>query len=237
MTTVSIHQPGYLPWLGYLERIARSDAHVFFDDVQFDKNSFDNRNKIRTAEGSTWLSVPVLTKGKFGENQLREAGIDNHSGWPKKHWKSICFSYQKAPFFKDYAGFFENVYTKTWDKLLDLNLEIITGVFGFLGIKTQVIFSSSLEKTAKKSDLVLEICKKLNAGTYLSGALGRNYLELPKFEEAGIKVIFQDYQHPVYTQRYAGFQPFMSVIDLLFNEGPKSYDILMNQSTAEGGIL
>lgn len=229
MTTVSIHQPGYLPWLGYFEKIARSDIHVFLDDVQFEKNSFDNRNKIRTAQEGIWLTVPVSSSGKFGENRLNQVAIVNQTDWNKKHWKTIHLNYFKARHFKEHAEFFESIYSKPWLKLVELNLEITKYVLTALGIRTQCVYASQIEKDGKKSDLVLSICKNLKADKYVSGTFGKDYLELDKFKDANIEVVFQDYEHPSYNQNFPGFIPYMSVIDLLFNEGPRSLDILMHR--------
>ena len=236
MTCVSIHQPGYIPWLGYFEKIARSDIHVFLDDVQFEKNSFDNRNKIRTREGPIWLTVPVMTKGRFGSNRLMDVEIDNHSGWNKKHWKGLETNYAKAPFFRNHAPFFEAVYAKEWRLLKDLNMEITVYLLQALGIRTRTVFSSQTERKGKKSDLVLDLCKNLGATTYLSGILGKDYLALDKFQQANIRVLFQEYEHPVYHQQFPGFVPNMSVLDLLFNEGPRSLEILLGKFKMEEKI-
>ncbi len=230
MSTVSIHQPGYLPWLGYFEKIARADVHVFLDDVQYEKNSFDNRNKIRNAEGGVWLTVPVSSKGKFGSNPLNELEISNQTDWNKKHWKSIHLNYFKARHFTEHAPFFEQVYNRRWEKLIDLNLEITQYVLKVLGIQTKTVFASKIQKEGKKSDLVLSLCKTLGASTYISGTFGKDYLELEKFQKEGIQVVFQDYEHPVYNQNFPGFTPYMSIIDLLFNEGPRSLDILTHKA-------
>lgn len=223
---ISINQPAYLPWLGYFERIKNSDVHVVLDHVQFEKNSMVNRNKIRTQQGESLLTVPVITKGKFGDLPISELTIDNNKPWKKKHWKSIEAAYRKSPFAKDHLAFFEDVYLQDWDKLVDLNMHMTNYMLQQLDIKSEIISSSSIELQSKKSDLVLEICKLYNATTYISGAFGRDYLDLNSFEEANIKVVFQDYNHPVYDQMHGDFMPYMSVIDLLFNKGPESKNII-----------
>lgn len=227
MKTISIHQPGYLPWLGYFEKIARADVHVFLDDVQFEKNSFDNRNRIRNSQGWLWLTVPVLTKGRFGENILKEVEIDNHSRWAQKHWKSILMNYGKTPYFRAHADFFEQVYSKPWTKLLDLNLEIISYLLKTFHIETPLVYSSQIQKTGKKSDLVLGLCKQFKADVYLSGALGKDYLDMESFRKEDIRVIFQDYAHPLYRQPFSEFISHLSALDLVFNEGRRSLEILL----------
>lgn len=232
MKSVSIHQPGYLPWLGYFEKIAAGDVHVFLDTVQFEKNSFDNRNRIRTHTGSLWLTVPVVTRGKFGENTLREAELDTKQPWRKKHWKTLSLNYAKAPFFSKYAAFFEETYNTEWTRLLDLNLHLTRYVLSELGLNREFIMASDLNVEGRKSELVLNICKATGATTYVSGALGKDYLELESFQENGIRVVFQDYAHPQYTQMFPGFVSHLSIVDLLFNHGPESLNILLNRTKA-----
>ena len=121
---VSINQPGYLPWLGYFHRIAISDLHVVLDQVQFEKNSVTNRNKIKTPTGWNWLTVPVKTKGKFGALSINNIEIDNTKDWAQKHWKTICQNYSKSPYFKEYSEGFEKIYESKWERLIDLRVKI-----------------------------------------------------------------------------------------------------------------
>jgi hypothetical protein len=226
---VSINQPAYLPWLGYFHRIAVSDLHICLDHVQFEKNSFTNRNKIRSAQGWCWLTVPVKTKGQFKNLAIKTLPINNKSNWRKKHWQTIRQNYSKAPYFKAYAPFFEAVYQREWPYLFDLCHEINRYLLDILGIKTPLLFSSQMNPSGVKDELVLNLCQKANAQTYLSGILGQNYLRESLFEQAGIKVRYQRYRHPEYAQfRGQGFEPYMSVIDLLFNCGPRSLELLLS---------
>ncbi|HRX86544.1 MAG TPA: WbqC family protein [Phycisphaerae bacterium] len=230
---VSIHQPAYLPWLGYFERIARSDVHVVLDHVQFEKNSFVNRNRVRTAEGACWLTVPVRTSGRFGALPIRELEIDGGSGWQKKHWRTIAQAYARAPYFAEHAAFFEGVFAQPWTHLAPLCEEIARYLLDAFGISTPRVFSSALPVAGAKDELVLNICRHLGAGTYLSGALGRDYLRVEAFADAGIDVVFQDYEHPVYPQGRGWFEPNLAAVDLLFHCGPASRDILMGRVAAE----
>lgn len=223
---LSINQPAYLPWLGYFDRIYNSDIHIVLDHVQFEKNSMVNRNKVRTAQGWTWLTVPISTKGKFGYLSIDNLTISESRKWQKKHWKTISSAYSKAPFFKQHYKYFEEVYSKEWDKLYPLIESIVKYLLNALSINTKLIRSSELEPKENKSDLILELCDKTGATTYLSGPFGKDYLDLKKFHEHGIHVQFQDYEHPIYRQIHGEFLPYMSVIDLLFNEGSKSIDVL-----------
>jgi hypothetical protein len=226
---VSINQPCYLPWLGYFHRIAVSDVHVLLDHVQFEKNSFVNRNKIRTQRGWSWLSVPVKTAGKFGKMPIHELEVANDRDWAEKHWQSIKLSYAKAPHFEEHADFFKNVYSTSWGKLLDLVCEINSYLLKLLEVRTPLHFSSQMKTAGRKSDLVLNLCLELKASVYLSGPLGRNYLHEDDFRRHGIRVKYDDYQHPRYTQAYSGFEPYMSAIDLLFNAGPCRSGLILNQ--------
>lgn len=224
---VSINQPAYLPWLGYFHRIAVSDAHIVLDHVQFEKNSFTNRNKIRTADGWCWLTVPVKTAGKFGDLSIHEIEIADEKKWAQKHWQALRLNYSKAPFFAQHAGFFEGTYSRSWPRLNDLMQEITGYLLGAFGIRTKLYFSSQMNVSGKKDELVLNLCRELKATAYLSGPLGRDYLREELFRDHGIAVRYDDYHHPTYKQAYPGFEPYMAAIDLLFNAGPASLDIIL----------
>lgn len=220
---ISIHQPGYIPWLGFFKKIQSSDIFVFLDDVQFEKNGWHNRNKIKTSENSMWLTVPV--NAKLGMN-LNEIRIDYSSKWVKKHEKSIELNYTKSKFFEKYWPHFKKIYEKEHELLIDLNMALIIKIMEILNIKTETVLSSSLEITQKKSARILQICQLLNASEYISGIMGKDYLDINNFKKNKINVIFQNYKHPVYLQKYNSFLPNMSIIDLLFNEGENATKIL-----------
>lgn len=223
MTVISIHQPVYLPWLGFFEKILHSDEFVFLDDVQYEKNGFQNRNKIRTHEGSIWLTVPIKAKSK---TLLKNVKIDYLSDWRKKHSKAIMLNYSKAGFFDEYWSDLEKIYDEKYEYLIELNVEIIKFLMDKLQIKTKIIFSSELGITKKSSDRILEICKKLNADTYISGIVGKEYLNVDDFAKNKINLKFQNFQHPKYKQVFDPFFPNMATIDLLFNEGPNTTKII-----------
>jgi len=224
---VSIHQPAYLPWLGYFHRIAISDVHVVLDHVQFEKNSFINRNKIRTADGWCWLTLPVKTAGKFGNLPINEVEIANDRPWAASHWETLRFNYCKAPFFAHHFGFFRNLYSRTWTKLTDLTAEVNRYLLDAFGIRTRLCFSSQISVSGHKDELVLNLCRELGATTYLSGPLGRNYLREELFHRNNIAVQYDDYQPPAYAQTYPGFEPNMAAVDLLFNAGPPAHEIML----------
>lgn len=229
---VSINQPAYLPWLGYFERIARSDLHVVLDHVQFEKNSFTNRNKIPTQSGTTWLTVPVVTKGQFGDLHIDRLQIQRQLPWGRKHWANLRQTYLKAAHFKDHADFFEDCYQRDWEYLLPLTNHITGYLLKQFGIPTPLVFSSDLKLESSKSELVFDICDSQKTTTYLSGAMGKDYLDSTPFHEAGIDVVFQDYVHPTYSQfPKSEFTPYLGAIDLLFHHGPDSLDILLNSTS------
>jgi hypothetical protein len=224
---VSINQPAYLPWLGYFHRIAQSDAHIVLDSVQFEKNSFTNRNKVRNAQGWSWLTVPVKTSGKFGALTIADVEIANDRDWAEKHWATLRLNYAKAPYFPEHAGFFEDIYRRRWVKLHDLAWTLTEYLLEEFEIRTPIYFSSHMKAIGKKEELVLNLCREMGATVYLSGPLGRNYLREDLFTEQDITVRYDDYHHPTYQQVYSGFEPYMSALDLLFNAGPRGYEILM----------
>jgi len=230
---VSINQPAYLPWLGYFDRIAISDVHVVLDQVQFEKNSMTNRNKIRTRNGSSWLTVPVKTKGRFGDLSIYNLEIDTSSNWRDKHWKAICQNYSKSPYFGRYSSDLEKIYAREWTHLLKLTKELNHFFLETaLQISTPLTYASNLQVEAKKSDLVLSICQKLGATTYVSGPFGRDYLDEDKFKKTGVEIEYHDYQHPAYRQYYQPFEPYMSTLDLIMNCGPDSKNVLRGCSGA-----
>lgn len=221
--TISIHQPGYIPWLGFFKKISSSDIFVFLDDVKFVRKQWQSRNRIRTNQGSQWLSVPA--KPNMGKN-LNDVKIDHITRWSLNHKKTIQDSYKKSLFFQNYWNFFDELYDEKFEKLIDLNLKIILYLMKVLKIDTKVILSSELNIKETKSDRILAICKKLDADIYLSGAMGVSYLNINDFSENNIKVEIQNFQHPIYKQIYEPFIPNMASIDLLFNEGENAAKIL-----------
>ncbi len=221
---VAIHQPQYLPWLGYFDKIRRCDLFVFLDDAQFKKNEWQNRNKIKTDQRWQWLSVPVIHK--FGQ-KINEVEINNTVQWRKKHLNALITNYSKAPYFKEHIDFFETTYAENWKLLVDINLHFIQYFVKALGISSKKFaLSSAYESREGRTERLVGLCKRLAGDVYLSGKDGANYLDLGQFKKEGIRVIFQNYKHPVYPQLFGEFEPFMSVVDLLFNCGPESLAIL-----------
>lgn len=226
---VSINQPAYLPWLGYFDRIGRSDLHIVLDHVQFEKNGMINRNRIRTPAGSQMLTVPAHTAGRFGHLPINEIEISKQSGWARKHWQAVQQNYSKSAYFNTHREFFAATYAGTWRTLHELLRHVTGYLLTSLGIGTQILYSSDLRIKGRKQDLIMRLCHHVGATTYISGPLGRNYLDCELFKDAGIKLLFHDYQHPVYPQCYPGFESHLSIIDLLFNCGADSRTILLTE--------
>ena len=223
MKKICIRQPGYLPFLGFFKKIESVESFVFLDDVNYSKGDWDNRNKIRTFENSMWLTVPILNNsGKL----LNEVEIDYSKDWIYKHKAAIKYNYENCPFFDKYWKGIEKILDKKHRKLLELNMSLINYFISILQISTKTIFSSELEIESTGSKKLLDICKSLNSDTYISGELGSDYLDLEIFKNENITVKFEKFEHPQYSQKYSKFIPNMSIIDLLFNEGEKSIDIL-----------
>lgn len=224
---LAAHQLHYLPWLRYFHKIAHCDIFVVLDNIQFNKNGWQNRNKIKTPNGPLTLTVPVFQKF---QQVLSEVQIDNKSPWRKKHGGALQSNYQKAHYFKEHESFFREVYEKSWGGLNDLNEEIFFYLLKTLGIKTRVIRSSELALKGEATERLVGICKELGAETYLTGShAAQVYLDPSLFEQAGIKLLFQEFDCPQYPQLYPerGFTPELSIADLLFNCGPKSLEILL----------
>jgi hypothetical protein len=227
---VSISQPAYLPWAGYFDRILKSDLHITLDHVNFERRGFTKRNKIRTHQGSMYLTVPVKTKGKFKDCPINELEILNEENWTHKHLQGIKSNYSKSPFYQEHIAFFEKIYDREWLLLNDIIQETNKYFLDILNIKTEIKESSFLKPQKVKSDLILELCQMVSATTYISGPLGRDYLDVKAFEEAEIKILYHDYECIPYPQLHGGFEPYMSIIDMLFNCGPESHNILQNSA-------
>lgn len=227
---IGILQPGYLPWLGFFEQMYKSDVFVIYDDVQYDKEGWRNRNRIKTANGVQWLTVPVIVK--FDAHPLiTEVMIDNKKNWAKKHRISIQQNYSKTPFYRKYIDIFEEAYSKEWQYLVDIDMHLILQLAKCLGmVGKKIIRSSTLNVTGDRIERLINICKLFKADTFYEGAAGKNYIDENYFERHGIKVEYQDYKHPIYNQLHGEFVPHLSVIDLLFNHGDESLAILLNKN-------
>jgi len=220
---ITIHQPQYLPWLGYLDKIDKADVFVLLDNVQFKKNEWQNRNRIKTAQGCQWITVPVLYRLPEKINEVR---INNKVNWSRKHLQALITNYSKSTYFDNYKNFFEDIFSYSWDRLVDVNIEIIKFLICALELKTKLVMASDLKLRKEPTERLIDICKTLNGNKYLAGNDGNKYMNLELFDKEGIEVIFQDFKHPVYNQLFGDFEPYLSAIDLLFNCGDNSLEIL-----------
>lgn len=219
---VTIHQPEHLPWPGFFDKMRQADIFVLLDTTQFAKDDFQNRNRIKTAQGAVWLTVPVYKKKRSQQN-IMDVEICNDRNWRNRAWQLITQNYSDAPFFSTYKPFFEKLYSVKWTSLLELNMTIIQYLADQLGLQTKMVRASELGVYEQGSTIVnLSICSALGADVYLSGKHGRHYLDETQFERQGIQVAYQDFQQPVYPQLWGEFISYMSTIDLLFNCGDSS---------------
>lgn len=222
---LTAHQPVYLPWLGLFHKIALANRFVSFNQVQYQAKDWNNRNKIKTPQGPIWMTVPVLRKGRL-EKSYQEIDINNSINWGGKQWQALRLNYAKAPFFSKYADYFEDVYSRDWRTLAELNESMLQWFVETLGIGIKIESAGDFDFQGTKSDLVLDMCRQIGATTYIFGAHGREYADRTAFEAEGVNLYFQDYTHPEYPQLSGKFEPYMSIVDLLFNCGDESLDVL-----------
>jgi hypothetical protein len=221
---VAVHQPQFLPWLGYFDKIDKADVFVLLDTVQFKKNEWQNRNKIKTAQGWQWLTVPVLYKYP---QLINEVTINNGVNWQHKHRQALLSNYKKAPYYDDIEEKLRDIFSCSWEYISQLNIQVVRRLVAILGIDTPIYVASELGEFPEDPDeRLVAITKYFGAGTYLAGVGGRGYMTLDTYKRNRIEVVFQDFKHPVYEQLFGDFEPYMSIIDLLFNHGDKSLTIL-----------
>lgn len=228
---VAAHQPNFLPWLGYYDKMIKADVFVIIDHVQFERQGFQNRTQVKTGQGPMWVIVPVKQASR--DERVIEKLVDNtgqgYHSWGHRVSATIRCAYQGAPYFKDYVRPFLEVLDARWDKLFDLNFKLLQLSCDALNIKTPLMRSSELHITGQKSDMVLEMCQAVGAQVYLSGAGGsKGYLDNTAFQNAGVQIQWQDFPHPHYHQHPSPktFVEKMSIIDLLANCGPHSREVL-----------
>ena len=237
---VAIHQPHYLPWLGYLHRMAQADLFVLLDHVQFERRNYQNRTMIRMNGEARWLTVPVVQRSQ--KERIADKEVDNtldgSKSWTRAHLQTLRHAYGKAGFFAAYAPALERLFGTRWQRLVDLNcasLELLREAFG---IRTPLVRSSELGVEGAKADLILNLCLATGADTLLAGMGGsRGYLDTDAFARAGVRVNWHDFKHPTYPQ--CGTQPFtpgLSAIDLLLNCGLESREILFGKGFGDGAL-
>jgi hypothetical protein len=233
MTTVCIHQPDFAPWIGFFDRLVRSDIYVVLDNVQFLRRGWHHRDKIKTANGPRWLTVPVRKKGKF-DQRIDQAEIDNSTNWPREHLNTLRANYARAPFFKNHIGEIEEIYGSSWTSLADLNMALVHLFMKMFGIGTQIRTASSLRPKGRSNELLVDILRTVGARRYLAGEGSRAYLDETLFNTHGIDVEWQSFRHPVYPQLHGDFVPGLSSFDFLLNCGSRECaQILRGQGSAQ----
>lgn len=226
MTTVAIMQPTYLPWIGYFGLMDKVSVFVLLDSVQFARRSWQQRNQIKTANGAQWITVPVYSKGAR-DQLITDTIIDRSRDFPEKHVRAIDLAYKKAAHFESYAPELFGILRRGHVRLTDLTLELIYWLRDRIGIQTPIFQASQITASGRKADLLANICRAVGADRYLSPPGSRGYMEESSaFGAMGIAVDYHDYLHPQYTQLYGQFLPYMSVLDLLFNEGPNTLNVI-----------
>lgn len=219
-----ILQPSYIPWRGYFEQIYRADVFVFYDDVQYDKHGWRNRNRIKNHQGGQWLTVPVHSKGVVVESvPINEIEIAWEQSWAERHWRAIQQAYGKAPFFQQYAPWLEQVYQRRPARLADFTIPLTIEIAEKLGIyHTRFVRASEMRASGQKTDRLVEILSSLRATHYISGPSAASYIEEDKFRAAGITLEYMEYNYPQYPQLYPPYDPHVTILDLLFMVGPEA---------------
>jgi hypothetical protein len=223
---VVISQPRYLPASNYLHRMTLCDIFIYLDTVQFTERDYENRNQIKTPQGSTWITVPV--QHQHHKQPLKEISIHQTSRWNKNHWGTLQRNYARAAHFADHASFLKDLYSRPWDKLVELNYAILEYLVQVLDIRCTFLKASELKPMHHNGqELLIDLVRQVGGTHYLSGALGRNYIQEDTFRASNLRLSYHEYVHPVYPQLWGNFLPYMSVIDLIFNCGNQSREILL----------
>jgi hypothetical protein len=220
--TIAVVQSNYIPWRGYFDLINSADEFILYDDVQYTVRDWRNRNIIKTSSGPLWLTIPVEVKGKYLQ-KIKDAVISDPT-WGRKHWASIIHSYSRAKYFSRHRELFEELYSRADDKLLShINYRFIVAICRILGITTPISWSMDYNLIGDKTERLVHLCQQAGATAYLSGPAAKAYLNEDLFRNEGIAVSYMDYSgYPEYRQLYPRFEPRVSIIDLILNEGPSA---------------
>lgn len=228
---ITLHQPNYLPWIGFFHKLSLCDGIVLLDHVQYEKNGPTNRNQIKGVNGALRLTVPVRMKGRFGQ-AVKDVEIDPAGGWGERHWKTMSQAYARAPYFLEHAPWFEALYARAWERLAPLNEEIIRYLAGAFGLSPRIWRSSELPAEGTKSEMLAGLCRAVGADGCLTGTGSKDYLDPAVFTAAGIRHEFHAFRHPVYPQGRGAFVSHLSAVDLLFHAGPGAREVL----SGSGGL-
>lgn len=237
MKRVAIVQSSYVPWKGYFDIINMVDEFIIYDEVQFTKRDWRNRNKIKTAKGTDWLTIPVVTKGRY-EQRIRDTEIADP--WADQHWTRIEHSYRKARHFQRYCDDIKALYATASEKRLlsEVNLAFLAGISRLVEIQAQFKWSDEYESHGTKTERLVSLCKAAGATSYLSGPSARDYIDAAMFENAGIELVYMDYSgYPEYTQLYPPFEHGVTILDLIFNQGEASPKFMKSFGRAQADVL
>ncbi len=223
---VAAHQPSFLPWLGYLDKLSKADVFVVMDDLQYEAQNFVNRNRLKLDTGPHWVTVPLLAASqtdRICDRRIDNTGRGGRHHWQHRIWRTLQVHYGASPHFAHYANDLEDVFVRRWESLLELDLHMLDLARRWLGIRTPILRSSSLGLAGAKTDRIQDMCRKLGAAVYLSGRGGSTgYLDTELLSRGGVSTMWQQFTHPTYPQRYAhrGFVSHLGFLDLVLNTGP-----------------
>lgn len=223
-----ILQPSYIPWRGYFDQIRRADVFIFFDDVQYDKHGWRNRNQIKTVSGKQWLTIPVHSSGVTSGIPIKDVRIDWSKPWVRNHRRALETAYSRAPFYRQYAPLLEEIYRRQDELIADFTVETTKLLATALHIRTTHFVRSSEigNASGRKTDRLIQILREVGAGHYISGPSARNYIDDEAFAQAGITLEYMKYDYPEYPQLYPPFDPNVTVLDLLFMTGERATDYM-----------
>lgn len=230
MKKVAILQSNYIPWKGYFDMINMVDEFVLYDDMQFTKRDWRNRNIIKKFKGTQWLSIPVITKGRF-EQKIKDTEVVS-SGWVKEHWKALQYNYARAAYFEEYAVIIQELYRKCEEEkyISNINYIFIKGICDILGIKTKISWSSEYDIGEGKTEKLVNICKQAKADEYISGPAAQNYIDKQIFDKADIILTYMDYSnYPEYPQLHGEFVHAVTILDMIFNLGSHTREYMKSK--------
>jgi hypothetical protein len=233
---VAILQSNYIPWKGYFDLIHTVDEFILFDTAQYTRRDWRNRNRIKTRAGPAWLTIPVVVKGRYLQT-IQETEVEDPS-WNEIHWKTLVHNYKRAPYFDTYRARFEELYLGCQERFLSrINYRFLVAICDVLGIKTRLTWSTEYPEIKGKTQRLVEWCKRLKAKEYFSGPAARDYIDDSLFAEAGITLRYMDYSgYPEYRQLHPPFDHAVSIVDLLFNEGPNATRYMKSFYNARTGL-
>lgn len=223
---VAIVQSNYIPWKGYFDLINSVDQFIIYDDMQYTRRDWRNRNKIKTPDGAKWLTIPVDTKGKYSQKIIETVISDPK--WKETHWQTICRNYSRTRYFYDYKELFESLYLSCQEtKLSYVNYRFMVAICEILQIKTQISWSMNYELVEGQTERLVDLCKQVGATEYISGRAAKIYINEELFDNEGIILNYMDYsEYPIYNQRFTPFEHSVSIIDLIFNEGENTTKLM-----------